>query len=98
MLKINILSIAGSGLLLVAAGFLLYCFRDFIGGRIRFFLTIPPVCVASYVFVFNMFKDYDGLILKKSIIFSELLTATIVSGVTFVLFTSVMVGFVLVLK
>lgn len=98
MLKINILSIAGSGLLLVAAGFLLYFFRDFIGGRIRFFLTIPPVCVASYVFVFNMFKDYENLTLEKSIIISELFTATMVSGVTFVLFTSAMVGFILIFK
>ena len=60
LLKINILSIAGIGLLMLLTGLLLYLFKANIVQHLRFFLPIPPLGVAAYVFVFNFFKNSDG--------------------------------------
>jgi hypothetical protein len=60
MLKINLITIAGSGLLMLMAGIFLYLLKGRISSYLRFFMPIPPLGVAAYVFVFNMLKDYDG--------------------------------------
>jgi hypothetical protein len=60
ILKLHMLTIAGIGLLMMVAGLVLYLFRDQIAGDLRYFLPIPPIGVASYIFVFNMFRTYDG--------------------------------------
>ena len=60
MLKVNILAIVISGLLMFLTGGGLYLFKGFISNHIRYFLPIPPLAVAAYVFVFNMFKYYEG--------------------------------------
>ena len=60
LLKLNMLTIAASGLLMLLSGLLLYLFRDSVSDFLRFFLPIPPIGVAAYIFVFNMFRHYDG--------------------------------------
>lgn len=60
MLKVNILSITSAGLLMLLTGLLLYIFRDVVSRNVRFFLPVPPLGVAAYVFVFNLFAFYDG--------------------------------------
>jgi len=66
MLKINILSIAGIGLLMLLTGLLLFVFQDSIAQHRRFFLPIPPLGVAAYVFVFNLFDHYNGKLPESS--------------------------------
>ena len=60
MLKVNILSITSAGLLMLLTGLLLYVFRDVVSRNVRFFLPVPPLGVAAYVFVFNLFAFYNG--------------------------------------
>ena len=92
ILKINILSISISGLLMLITGLVLYYFRDTLtGGTIRFFLPIPPVGVAAYIYVFNMFKHYQGITPEKSPIIAEILLATLVSGGFFFIFTVILI-------
>ena len=60
LLKLNMLTIAASGFMMLLSGLLLYIFRDSISENLRFFLPIPPIGVAAYIFVFNMFRHYQG--------------------------------------
>lgn len=60
MLKVNILSITAAGFLMLITGLLLYIFSDVVSRNIRFFLPVPPLGVAAYVFVFNLFAFYNG--------------------------------------
>lgn len=88
ILKINIMSIAISGLVMMLAGVMLYIFKDHLtGGSIRFFLPIPPVAVAAYIFVFNVYKQYQCSLPIKSIIISEVFFATLTSTFFFFTFT-----------
>lgn len=88
MLKINILAIALSGVIMMVSGGLIYLFRGFLtNGTIRYFLPIPPIAVAAYIFAFNMFMyQEDGLSMV-----SEMLIATLVSGSFFFIFTAVLI-------
>ena len=66
----------------------LYLFRAYVSDYIRFFLPIPPLAVAAYVFVFNMFKHYQGdLPAENGKVFSELFLSTLSAAVIFGLFT-----------
>jgi hypothetical protein len=56
----NILSIAGAGLLILLTGLSFLVFRDFISRHIRFFLPIPPIGVAAYIYVFNLYQHKNG--------------------------------------
>lgn len=93
ILKINILSITISGLLMLVSGAVLYYFKDLlIGGNIRFFLPIPPIGVAAYLFVFNMFKHYHCVLPEKSgSVFVEMLIATAASTGVFFIFTATLI-------
>ena len=84
MLKINILMIAGTGLLMLLAGVLLFVFQDSVGQYRRFFLPIPPLAVAAYVFVFNVFQNYDGALpARPSQMVMEVLSGTAVAAPSF---------------
>lgn len=93
LLKINILSITISGLLMMVSGIALYLFKDHLsGGGIRFFLPIPPIGVAAYIFVFNMFKHYQcSLPHKSESVIIEILIATTVSTAIFFVFTVILI-------
>ncbi len=87
MLKVNILSITVAGLLMLLTGLLLYVFRDVVTKNVRFFLPIPPLGVAAYVFVFNMFGFYNGNLPRDlGVIVRELLASAVISGVVFCAF------------
>ncbi|MBU8849719.1 MAG: hypothetical protein KOO64_09255 [Desulfobacterales bacterium] len=93
ILKINIISIATSGLLILIFGIALYYFRSSLNNEtLRFFLPIPPIGVAAYVYVFNMLKCYDcNLPEKSTTLFYELFIATVISGTVFLIFVGSMV-------
>jgi hypothetical protein len=99
ILEINILSIAISGLFVLIAGMILYYFKENLaGGSIRFFLPIPPIGVAAYIFVFGMFKHYQGIIPGKSVILSEIVIASLASALFFIIFTATLIFLVGYLK
>jgi hypothetical protein len=83
LLKTNLLSIAVAGLLMLLAGTLLYFFRDEVSNNVRFFMPIPPLIVAAYIFVFNMYNYYDGNLpggawtTSKEIIYSAAISAVV---------------------
>ncbi|MGD2156887.1 MAG: hypothetical protein PVG32_08450 [Anaerolineales bacterium] len=60
ILKTNILSITVSGLLILLTGALFLIFRGTLSKNLRFFLPIPPLGVAAYIFVFNLYVYYGG--------------------------------------
>lgn len=97
-LKINIFSITVSGLLMLISGIILfYCRTRLATGGIRYFLPIPPIGVAAYIFVFNMFKHYGGSLPKRPVsLMSEIAISTAVSGLiffAFVVFLVIIIGF-----
>ncbi len=98
ILKINILSIAISGLLMLAAGVILYYFKDYLTGNIRFFLPIPPIGVAAYIFAFNMFKHFDCNVPGRATMISEMLLATLTSSFFFFVFTAILILLIKFLK
>jgi hypothetical protein len=91
LLNINLLTMAGSGLLMLISGLSLYFFRDFVSDHLRFFLPIPPLGVAAYVFVFNLFKDYGGVLPKSpGLVWQEIITSTMIGAVIFGGFTTLL--------
>jgi hypothetical protein len=91
ILKVNILAITLAGALIGLGGIALYFTRSFISSRIRYFLPIPPIGVAAYVFVFNMFKFYNASLPSFSYILIDVLLSTLTSALIFFLLVVVMI-------
>jgi hypothetical protein len=88
ILKTNLLAIAVTGLLLLVTGTALYIFRNQIAGNSRYILPIPPLGVAAYVFVFNMYRHYNtNLPLRTWDMVKEIVYSTALAAVFFGLFT-----------
>lgn len=91
ILKINILSITISGFLMLTAGLVILFFKDSLSGSIRYFLPIPPIGVAAYIFAFNMFKHYNGTSPGRKTMVLEMLYATVASSFFFFIFTTLLI-------
>jgi hypothetical protein len=95
VLKTNLLSIVGAGFLMLLAGIVLYLIRGQLSTNYRFFMPLPPLAVAAYIYVFNMFGHYSGELpdgfwgTAKEIFFSVAVTA-----VSFGLFVILLVAIV----
>jgi hypothetical protein len=83
MLKVNMLSITLAGFFIGLGGIALYCARAFISSRVRYFLPIPPIGVAAYVFVFNMFKFYNASLPSFSAVIIDVLLSTLIAALAF---------------
>ena len=95
LVKTKLLSIAFMGFVIILSGIVLTYFRDFISSHIRYVMPIPPIAVASYVFVYNMFNKYDGgLSNTTSRVLAEICWATLISSGAFLLFTILIIIFV----
>lgn len=87
MLRVNLLTIIVAGLLMTLTGILLYFFRSSISENMRFFLPIPPLGVAAYVFVFSLFSYYEGKLPSNAWDTArELVIAAVISGIVFCAF------------
>ena len=97
ILKTNILSIAAAGLLILLTGIVLYFFRDEISDNVRFVMPIPPLVVAAYIFVFNMYSHYGGQLPDgKWFSLREVLISTATAAISFGVFVAlimIIVGF-----
>jgi hypothetical protein len=92
ILKTNILSITVSGLLILITGALFLIFRSVLSKNLRFFLPIPPLGVAAYIFVFNMYVYYGGdLPDNRWETVKEILSSIAVSSIIFGIFTVLLV-------
>lgn len=60
MLKINLFAIVGFGILITLLGVVFFFFKGTIANYTRFLLPIPPLGVAAYVFVFNLYGYFSG--------------------------------------
>jgi len=54
LLKMLILSISFMGIAIAVMGVVAYFFKAMLAQHVPYILSIPPICVASYVFVFNL--------------------------------------------
>lgn len=91
ILKINTLSITFAGVLIALGGIILYFTRTFISSRLRYFLPIPPIGVAAYVFVFNMFKFYNASLPQFSAVVIEILLSTLTAALAYLVLVVLMV-------
>ena len=99
VLRTNMLAIAVAGLLMLLTGVLLYIFRDYVSHNARFFLPIPPLGVASYIFVFNMYSYYDGYLPGGTwSTAKEILLSTAVAALAFGLFTFLLIFIIDIIK
>ena len=99
MLRINILSIAGIGLLMLLTGLLLFAFQDAIAQHRRFFLPVPPLGVAAYVFVFNLFDHHNGTLPESPwLTLMEVLSGTAIASAVFLVFTLLLIASINQLK
>jgi ABC-type nitrate/sulfonate/bicarbonate transport system permease component len=95
VLKTNILAIAAAGLLMLLTGIVLYIFRDEVAENVRFFMPIPPLVVASYIFVFNLYNFYDGNLPQDSwTTVKEVLLSTAVAAIAFGIFSLLIIAVV----
>lgn len=98
-LKTSTLSIAIAGLLIVLTGLGLYLLRERIAENIRFFAPIPPLGVAAYIFVFNMFNHFGGRIPEGNWAAArEIAVSTAVAAIAFGVFTALIVGVIKVVE
>jgi hypothetical protein len=56
-LKLNIITMASSGLAIAFAGCLVYFFRKSLVAYMPFILALPPIGVAAYVFIYRLLSQ-----------------------------------------
>ena len=99
VLKTNLLSIAVAGFLIMLVGALLYVFRNELSDHIRFFMPIPPLGVAAYIFVFNMYRYHGGNLPEGAVgTVKEIFLGISVSVIAFSLFTILLVFIISYIK
>ena len=80
------------GVVILLAGIALLFWKDQIAPYMRYLLPIPPIGVASYVFVYNMYSKYGGTRPSSiSDVIKEVAWASGISSVTFLGFTLILV-------
>lgn len=99
VLKTYMLSITAAGFLVMLAGAISYVFRGEISENARFFLPIPPLGVAAYIFVFNMYDYYGGNLPQGTWNTArEILYSVAISAIAFSFFTVLLIAIVGYLK
>jgi hypothetical protein len=96
MNTINILCVILSGVFMAFMGIVLFFFKDQM--VLRYFLPIPPIAVASYVFVFNVIKDYGQLPQTNVSLISEIIKSTLIAGAIFGTLTSLIMLTIKIIK
>ena len=95
----NTLSIVGAGLLILITGILFFIFRESVSKYIRFLMPIPPLAVAAYIFVFNMYVYYRGNLPERTVdIVKEIILSVAFSSLVFGAFTVLIILLISVVK
>ncbi len=88
----NILTLSAAGLFILITGLTLYFFRDSFSRYIRFFLPIPPLAVAAYIYVYNLFEHFKGSLPDNPMIVAkDVATGIAVASIFFTIFTILLV-------
>jgi hypothetical protein len=91
----NILSITGAGLLIFISGLIFLIFRDFAARNIRYFLPLPPIAVAAYIYVFNLYQQNNGdLSSNLSNLTREIILSVGIISISFAAFTGLLILFI----
>jgi hypothetical protein len=99
LLRLNMLTIAASGFLMLLTGLLLYLFRNTISDHLRYFLPIPPIGVGAYIFVYNMFSHYEGHLPDKMMTtLREVITSSVMVWGVFAVFVVLNISITYLLK
>jgi hypothetical protein len=99
LFKVNTLAIIAAGSLILLTGIALYFFRGQISGSIRFFMPIPPLAVAAYIFAFNMYNHFGGELPDgKWAAAREIIYGTLIAAIAFGLFTVLIVLIISLVK
>ena len=77
----NLIVIASMGFAMFSLGLILYTKSTWVAPYIRYFLPLPPIAVAAYIYVLNIVKINNHPIN----IAQDLLWQTFISGVSFIL-------------
>lgn len=95
----NILTLTSAGFLIFVTGLLIYFFRDYAAKYIRYFMPIPPLAVAAYIYVYNMFENFQGELPSSSLeVAKELSTAILIAALFFAVFTVLLLVFISIMK
>lgn len=90
-----IILIAGAGLIIFLTGLGFLFFRDFVSKNIRYFLPLPPVSVAAYIYVYNLYQHNNGVLPEKiSEVLEELFISVGITTFSFAAFTGLLILFV----
>ena len=74
------------GLAIFLSGIFFYIFRDSVSRYIHYILPVPPIGVAAYVFVFNLYVKFGGnLPTGMRPLAKEVVLATVASAVVFLI-------------
>lgn len=92
---INILSIAGAGLIILITGIVFFIFKDYIDKHIQYFLPVPPIAVAAYIFVHNMYQQ-NSIQLSGNVIqlLKEVLMSVGIVATSFAIFSVLLILFI----
>ena len=92
---INILSIAGAGLIILITGIVFFIFKDYIDKHIQYFLPIPPIAVAAYIFVYNLYQQKSvQLSGQLFMLLKEVLMSVGIVSISFAVFTVLLILFI----
>ncbi len=90
-----IILIAGAGLIIFLTGLGFLFLRDFVSRNIRYFLPLPPVSVAAYIYVYNLYQHNDGVLPEKiSEVSKELIVSVGITSFSFAAFAGLLILFV----
>lgn len=99
LLKLNMLTIAASGFLMLLTGVTMYIFREAVQENLRFFLPIPPIGVAAYIFVFNLLQHFQGRLPEEvPTTIREILTSAGITAVVFTIFVIAIISITYLLR
>ena len=94
MVKTTILSMLAMGIVIGLAGVVLLIFKELSVKYLRYLLPIPPIGVAAYVFVYNLFRTYEGRLPTSTIVVKEILWASLISFLVYIIFVCLIVAIV----
>ena len=97
--RLNILTMAASGIAIAVAGLIIYFFRKSLPSFMPFILALPPIGVAAYVYLFRLLSQKtasndNGYGLS----FPDILLGGLLTGLAFIFFCLLIMAFVSLLK
>ena len=97
--RLNILTMAASGIAIAVVGLLIYFFRKSLYDFMPFILALPPIGVAAYVYLFRLLSQKTAA--KDSgysLSFPDIMLGGLLTGLAFIFFCLLIMALVSLLK